>query len=83
MIIYKIYKEMNAADTWRDPDDICIVELGYKQSLEDALTLVQEYIDKSFYQKGAEIHKSTNGSYYAIDVCSYGWTVKVNPIEVE
>ena len=83
MIVYKIYKQMNCADTCRDPDDIHVVELGYKQSLEDSLAFVQDYIIKNFFRKDTEIHKRTDGSYSALDFCSYGWEIIIQPIEVD
>lgn len=82
MAVYKIYKQMNAADTWRDSDDIIIVELCYKKSLEDSLVFVQDYITKNFFRKDTEIHKRTDGVYYALDFCSYGWEIIIQPIEV-
>lgn len=83
MIVYRIYKQMNAADTWRDPDDIHIEELGYKQSLEDSLVFVQDYITKNFFRKDTKISKRSDGSYYAIDMCSYGWIIEIKPIEID
>ena len=83
MIVYRIYKQMNAADTWRDPDDIHIEELGYKQSLNDALEFVQDYITKNFFRKDTKIHKRKDGTYYAIDMCSYGWIIEIKPIEID
>lgn len=82
MIVYRIYKQMNASDTCRDPDDIHIVELGYKQSLEDSLVFVQDYITKNFFRKDTEIHKRKDGSYSALDFCSYGWEIIIQLIEV-
>ena len=83
MIAYRIYKELNTADTFRDPDDIHIEELGYKQSLDDALEFAQVYIIKNFFRKDTKISKRSDGSYYAIDMCSYGWIIEIKPIEIQ
>jgi len=83
MIVYRIYKQMNAADTWRDPDDIHVVELGYKQSLEDSLVFVQKQILETFHRKHTEIFKRKDGTYSAQDFCSYAWEIIIQPIEVD
>lgn len=83
MIAYRIYSKVNCADTWYDPDDIHITELGYKQSLEDALELVQKRISSHFFRKDAKISKRNDGSFEAVDFCSYGATVIIEPITLE
>lgn len=67
----------------RDPDDIHITELGYKQSLEDAIEFVQARILSHFFRKDAKISKRNDGSFEAVDFCSYGATVIIEPITLE
>jgi hypothetical protein len=83
MTIYKIYTERNWADSWRDPDDIQICELGYKNSLEDALTIAKNYIKESFFHKDTDLRETYDGNYLATDFRSYGATIHVKSIIID
>lgn len=83
MIIYKIYTERNWADTWRDPADIQIVELGYKSKLEDALELAKNHIKETFFHNNTNLRESSDGNYSATDFRSYGATIYVKKVIVE
>ena len=46
--MYKIYTRYNAADTFRDPDEIVITEIGYTETFEEAEKVTYEYMQKYF-----------------------------------
>lgn len=77
---YRIYTYYNAADTCRDPDDIHTEELGYKNELEDALIVANNYIKKHFLHKDTELIKIGKNEWHATDFCSYGSTIIVKKI---
>lgn len=80
-MLYRIFKSVNYADTWRDADDIHITELGYKNSLDDAKSVANDYIKKHFFHKNTELREYKDGSFSATDFCSYGKTIKIQPIK--
>ena len=80
-MLYRIFKSVNYADTWRDADDIHITELGYKNSLDDAKSVANDYIKKHFFHKNTELRECKDGSFSATDFCSYGETIKIQPIK--
>jgi hypothetical protein len=80
---YKIYTRRNLADTTRDPDQIQIDELGYRNNLEDAKILANDYIRTSFFHKDTKLRENKNGLCTATDFCSYGATIIVEPIEIK
>ena len=80
-MLYRIFKSVNYADTCRDADDIHITELGYKNNLDDAKLVANDYIKKHFFHKNTELRKHKDGSFSATDFCSYGKTIKIQPIK--
>ena len=81
---YRIYKEINFADTCRDADDIHTTELGYKNKLEDALSVAKNYIKEHFFHKDTELHKcKKSNNYEATDFRSYGATIYVEEIIID
>lgn len=82
-MIYRVFKSVNYADTCIDADDIHITELGYKNSLDDAKSVANDYIKKHFFHKDTELRKNKDGSFSATDFCSYGETIEIQPIEVD
>ena len=82
-MIYRIFKSVNYADTCRDANDICITELGYKNSLDDAKLVANDYIKKHFFHKDTELRECKEGSFSATDFCSYGATIKIQPIKAD
>ena len=82
-MIYRVFKSVNYADTCRDADNIHITELGYKNSLDDAKSIANNYIKKHFFNKDTELRKCKDGSFSATDFCSYGETIEILPIKVE
>ena len=83
MTIYKVSTKTNYADSWRDPDDIVIVELGYKQNLDDALLIANNYISHHFLDKNEKLRKNDKGNYWATDFRSYGTTIYVDCINFD
>ena len=81
-LIYRIYKEVNAADTCRDADDISTTELGYVEGKENALLFAEKYIKNHFFCKNIKLTECSEGSYTATDFCSYGDTIYVKPIKI-
>ncbi len=77
---YRIYTERNLADTTRDPDEMVVEELGYKHELEDAKSIVNDYIEKRFFHKDTPIRERKDGTFTATDFCSYGATIIIEPI---
>lgn len=79
---YKIYTKRNLADTSRDPDDIVIEKLAYRNSLDEAKQYANDYIKEKFL--GVQpLKEYKDGSYRATNFCSYGETIiieKVNSI---
>ena len=80
---YKIYTKQNLADTSRDPDDIVIEELGYKNNLDDALSLGNKFIKDNFFHKDTTIKRRSDGTYTATDFCSYGKTLIIKEIIID
>jgi len=80
---YKIYTEQNLADTSRDPDDVVIEELGYKNNLDDALLLGNNFIKDNFFHKDTTIRQRTDDTYTATDFCSYGKTLIIKEIVID
>ena len=83
IMIYRVFKIVDYADTCRDADDIRITELGYKNSLDDAKSVANDYIKKYFFHKDTELRKCKDGSFSATDFRSYGATIKIQPIKVD
>lgn len=79
---YKIYTSVNYAETSRDPDDICIDEIGYKQKLDDALEVANKFIKEKFFHKNTQL-KQHGDNYQATDFCSWGKTIIVEKINIE
>jgi hypothetical protein len=81
---YKIYKEVNYADTCRDADNIRTTDLGYKHKLKDALEMANGYIKNHFFHKDTELHKCKDSNdFQATDFCSYGATIYVKEIKID
>lgn len=80
--VFRIHKEINCADTSRDLDDIHTTELGFAETIDIALNFVEDHIKKHFFRKDATIKKCNDGSYIAIDVCSYGAIIYITPIGI-
>ncbi len=70
--MYKIFTEVNLADTWRDPDEFVYMELGYTDDLQEAMTFCDKYIQKHFFNRDAKMKKVSDGSYAAFNTRSYG-----------
>jgi hypothetical protein len=83
IMIYRIFKTVNYADTCRDADDIHITELGYKSNLEDAKSVANKYIKEHFFHKDTELREYKYGTIGATDFCSYGATIEIQPIVVD
>lgn len=77
---YRIYTEVNAADTCRDPDDIYVTELGCTSDLEKAKQFAEKYIREHFFYKKAELFEYNDG-YAAQDICSYGATLIIKKMK--
>lgn len=83
MVVYKVYTKTNYADTWRDPDDIHIVDLCHKSSLDDALKVANDYIQEHFLKKDTFLCENLIGNYSATDFRSYGTTIYVDKIIID
>ncbi len=81
---YRIYTDVNLADTCRDSDNIHTTELGYKNNLDDALLLANTFIKEHFFHKDTELYKNKGMNLYtATDFCSYGKTIYVEKIKID
>jgi len=84
VICFRIYKQVNYADTCRDADDIRVTEISYKNKLEDAIVVANNYIRKNFFHKDTELHKcKDSNNYQATDFCSYGETIYIEEINID
>lgn len=73
---YRIYTRVNYAETWRDADDIHIDHLGFKQDLDAAMDVANDYIKNHFVHKDTKLAKHGK-DYTATDFISFGKTVVV------
>lgn len=80
--IYRVYTKVNAADTYRDPDEIHIKELGYKSGTDLVREFCEKHIKEHFFKKDTELDETTAG-FYATDTCSYGATLVAELIEID
>ena len=76
--MYRIYTKCNLADTWRDPDDIRIVDIGYRSTIEEAKSVAEKYIKEHFFDPTAKLKETEDGGYYAVDFRSYGVTIIIS-----
>jgi len=79
---YRIYTEVNLADTTRDQDEMFYEEIGYKLDLYEAKLVAKEYIKTRFFHKDTELKKRNNGTYTATDFASYGVTLIIESITI-
>lgn len=78
---YKIYTERNLAETSRDFDEYVYEQLGCKNKLEDAIKVVNEYIQKRFFRKNCELRKGQGKIIFrALDVRSWGVEIMIEEI---
>lgn len=81
---YKIYTQVNLADTSRDPDDYIYSTLGYRKNIIEAMMLADEYINTRFTDKNTMLRKVPPNKekilYTATDFCSYGATIMIKEI---
>ncbi len=81
---YKIYTERNLADTSRDPDEYVYEQLGYKNNLDDAIKVANEYIQKRFFTKDTQLTKGQGKVVLrALDFCSYGAEINIEEIDID
>lgn len=78
---FRVYISVNYADTWRDPDDIHIEELGYFNK-EKAIDTANTFIKNKFFHKDTNLTETKNGDFFATDFCSYGKTIHLIKIEI-
>ena len=85
MIIYRIFVKVNYKDTMRDADDIQITELGYKSEskLDEAKVIAENFIRDKFFHTNTKLTENNDGSFSATDFCSWGATIKIQPITVD
>ena len=83
-IAYKIYTERNLADTCKDRDEYVYEQLGYKNNLDDAIKIANEYIQDRFFRKDTQLTKGHgNIVLRALDFCSYGAEIKIEEIFID
>lgn len=83
-MVYRIYTERNLADTTRDPDEYVYEELGYKNNLDDAVKVANEYIQKRFFRKDTQLTKGQGKIVLrALDFCSYGAEINIEEINID
>lgn len=83
-MIYKIYTERNLADTSRDPDEYVYEQLGYKNNLDDAVKIANEYIQKRFLRKDTQLTKGQGKIVLrALNFCSYGEEINIEEIDID
>lgn len=81
---YKIYTEVNLAETSRDDDDIRYEDVGYAESFPDALKIANNYIKSNFTRNETKLVKEKNSNnYVATDSCSWGETIYIEEIKID
>lgn len=81
---YKIYTKMNTADTCRDADNYVYTKIGYKEKIEDALKMANDYIKKEFFRKDMKLSEGKGSIVYtATDFCSYPETIIIKQIKID
>lgn len=81
-MLYRIYTEVNCADTFRDADDIRQTELGVSDDIEKAKKFAIDYIKKNFFHKDTKLVETKDGGFVATDFCSYGQTIRIKKMKV-
>lgn len=77
---YKVYIWFNAADTCRDPDDICVVKTKYLPSLKEAKKYAKTYIKENFFHENTKLIRIKKDNYRAVDFCSYGKILELTKV---
>lgn len=80
-MIYRIYTAVNEADTSRDPDQWSYKELGATHDLDKAKVAAMRYIKENFFHKDTQLYEYEGGEFRAIDFCSYGATLIIEPMQ--
>lgn len=85
MYLYKMNVTYNAAETWRDPDNIVQVYESFYVTKESLLKGVKSYIQEHFCKKDLAdvITLDELEDLSIIDLCSWGKQIKVTKIKVE
>lgn len=81
MEVYKITSTVNCADTMRDPDDLHVEDLGYKEGKDNARKFCEEHIKNRFVKENTQLEETDYG-FKAVDFCSYGATLKAELIKI-
>lgn len=89
MEAYRIYYEINYAETSRDEDEICTTELKVivgENAREKTREFCQNYMEEHFLNMDnefrSELHETENG-FSAIDFRSWGKHLKAERLEVD
>lgn len=81
---YKIYTQQNLADTCRDPDDYVYDTLGYRNDLNEAILVAENFIKTRFFHKDTKLRAREPNEeaevYHATDFCSYGKTIIIKEV---
>jgi len=79
--MYRIYTEVNLAETCRDPDDIRYTELGGSDDLNTAIEFAKKYIKQKFIFPERAVLYEHNGSYSATDSGSWPKTIVIEKLK--
>lgn len=71
MKLYTLTKNVNYADTSRDPDDIHTDKLGVFDSINKAKQVALNYRDEHFFKKDADFFVGGKNLLCLMDFCSY------------
>lgn len=78
--MYRVYTEVNYADTWRDPDDFHHNEIGYYADLYSAQDAAVRYIRDRFFHSDTKLTLHEDGTYRAVDCTSWGAMVVIRGV---
>lgn len=91
--MYRVFSAINAAETWRDPDDIRETEHGYFKEESDAVAAAERFIQKSFFKTDRRLQQVVSGDkycgkqlkegWYAVDSGSWAPTIIIQKVEVQ
>ena len=81
--IYKVYSEMDTAETMRDPSNIIRGDLGVYSTLEKAMARANKLMEETsgWLDSGIKIDSDT-GCYACHQIRSYGKSLYIEPQNV-
>ena len=81
--MYRVWKEVDAAETSRDPEDIIVEELGYFDSFDLAKQRVEKYINDLCHPSVfSKLRKRNDGLWSTLQGGSFGAMLLIKEIKI-